>query len=777
MESVKPVAVVTPWFGRELKGGAEQYAWQIAVRLRARGYPVEVLTTCCRSFQEDWATNHLPTGVTEEQGVTIRRFPVVARDKLSFDEVNVNMLNLTAASLRPGINPVSQGEAALFTRENINSSALLDYLRDSGKNYRVFIFIPYLYGPILNGLSLVADRAFLHPCLHDEVYAYLPQVEHCFRTAKGLLFNSEGEAFLACRLYGPGILSKSVVVGGGVELTPGRKEETTYVKDLSVGRTRFVLYLGRRDPTKNVDLLISAYTRFKNAHPDSSLKLVLAGPGSTSFHNAELGLYDLGLVSEEEKAALLTHCLALFQPSRNESYSRVLMEAWLCGRPVAAHQRCLATAIVVAKAQGGWLAETETEWVELFAKVENMSEEELEVCGIEGRQYARENAVWDKVIERYERALGLCKQIDTVAVRRKRRLAAIHQLLPGFAYGDAISNHALSMRDHLRSLGYHSEIFVCYLDPRMAYGARLFTPRSIEAQAGIIYHHSIGSELTPYAIQHKGPKCLVYHNITPAEFFAPYQPALARELAQGRADLQKLAGSFSHSVGVSVYNVAELVAYGFQDPQVMPLVVDPARWNIRADEGLMRQLQDGLANILFVGRIAPNKRQDHLVEAFAHYLTLDDNARLILAGNYKGDDPYYQFVMNYIEKLNLGSRVILTGLITDQQLSAFYRTASLLWSMSEHEGFCVPMAEAMWFDVPILAYKSTATPETLGEAGLLFSKKDNLLQVAALAKLLIRDENLRAKMCVAQRKRREAFLPEAVWRKFEAVIDRMEEGL
>ena len=261
---------------------------------------------------------------------------------------------------------------------------MLEYLQDQKSEYQAFVFIPYLYGPILNGLSIVADRAFLHPCLHDEVYAYLPQVEHCFRTAKGLLFNSEGEAFLACRLYGPGILSKSVVVGGGVELTPGRKEETTYVKDLPVGRTRFVLYLGRRDPTKNVDLLISAYTRFKTVHPDSSLKLVLAGPGLTSFHDAEMGLYDLGLVSEEEKAALLTHCLALFQPSRNESYSRVLMEAWLCGRPVAAHTRCLATAIVVAKAQGGWLAEAETEWADLFVKVENMSEEELDGLGDEG---------------------------------------------------------------------------------------------------------------------------------------------------------------------------------------------------------------------------------------------------------------------------------------------------------------------------------------------------------------------------------------------------------
>jgi glycosyltransferase involved in cell wall biosynthesis len=97
--------------------------------------------------------------------------------------------------------------------------------------------------------------------------------------------------------------------------------------------------------------------------------------------------------------------------------------------------------------------------------------------------------------------------------------------------------------------------------------------------------------------------------------------------------------------------------------------------------------------------------------------------------------------------------------------------------MSEHEGFCVPMVEAMWFDVPILAYKSAATPETLGEASLLFTKKDNPLQIAALAKLLIRDANLRTKVCAAQRKRREAFLPEAVWRKFEMVINRMEEGL
>ena len=107
MESVRPVAVVIPWFGRDLTGGAEQYAWQIAVRLRAHGHPVEVLTTCCRSFLEDWSTNYFTAGVTEEEGVTVRRFPVIARDKASFDQVNARMLNLSAASLKPGIAPVS----------------------------------------------------------------------------------------------------------------------------------------------------------------------------------------------------------------------------------------------------------------------------------------------------------------------------------------------------------------------------------------------------------------------------------------------------------------------------------------------------------------------------------------------------------------------------------------------------------------------------------------------------------------------------------------------
>jgi glycosyltransferase involved in cell wall biosynthesis len=176
-----------------------------------------------------------------------------------------------------------------------------------------------------------------------------------------------------------------------------------------------------------------------------------------------------------------------------------------------------------------------------------------------------------------------------------------------------------------------------------------------------------------------------------------------------------------------------------------------------ADASLMQQLQDGKTNLLFVGRVAPNKCQEHLLEAFAYYLTMDREARLILVGWGDISDPYYRHIVNRIQQLNLKNYVLISGQVNDAQLLAFYRTAHLFWSMSEHEGFGVPFVEAMWFDVPVLAYKSSAVPETLGEAGLMFTSKDDLIQVAALAKILVKDNLLRSKVINMQRKRRNHF--------------------
>jgi glycosyltransferase involved in cell wall biosynthesis len=179
--------------------------------------------------------------------------------------------------------------------------------------------------------------------------------------------------------------------------------------------------LGRRDSGKNTDLLIRAYANFKQNYPDSNLKLVLAGLGSTSFNGSVPGLIDLGLVEDNEKEALLANCLALLQPSQNESYSRVIMEAWFYGRPVAAHRDCLATAMAVECAQGGWLAQTEMEWAELFVKIDQIGEEQLAKYGAKGQAYAKENAAWDKVIERYEAALGLSGEASTFNLAKRQK--------------------------------------------------------------------------------------------------------------------------------------------------------------------------------------------------------------------------------------------------------------------------------------------------------------------------------------------------------------------
>jgi glycosyltransferase involved in cell wall biosynthesis len=755
------LGIIIPWFGRELKGGAEQQAWQVATRLAARGHHVEVLTTCCRSHQDDWETNHLPEGLSmEREGFAVRRFPVERRDRAAFDRVCGNLLQLDAATLTSGVAPVSAEASHTFVSELIKTPALLEYLKEHKQEYGSFILLPYLYGPILEAVLILGAQAALQPCLHDESYAYLPEVADAFYRAKHLLFNSEGEQELALRLYGPGIWNKSVLVGEGVEIAEPLLHHP--ITPALPGSSRFLLYLGRKDEGKNTPLLLRAFQRFRAVRPNSDLRLVLAGNGVAHLNGAE-GASDLGLVSEEKKLELLRQCTALVQPSQKESFSRVMMEAWLHGKPVAAHTRCPATAIPVKRAQAGWLADSEEEWSEFFVDLDRASDKELRQLGENGRSYAAQAADWDQVMERYEAALNL----HTTGGRESPfpetfDAPAINQFLPNLTYGDAISNHALWIRDQLRSLGYKSEIYVRFVDPRVAHECHSFIPEALNASDAAIYHHSIGTEITPYLRAFNGPKCLIYHNITPAEFFEPYRPEFAKILTAGRRDLSGLADQFPLSYSESVYNVGELESVGFHKPGLLPIPVDPGKWAKAPDPALMFTLQDGRTNLLFVGRFAPNKKQDDLIVAFSNYLLLDPSARLILAGKPEESDPYVTHVRETISALGLEDSVLCPGSITDAQLAAYYRTAHLFWSMSEHEGFCVPLIEAMWFDVPVLAYRSSAVPETLGPAALMLNEKTDLAAVAALARVLVVDSALRDTMISAQRKRRVDFLPDKI---------------
>jgi glycosyltransferase involved in cell wall biosynthesis len=756
-------AFVIPWFGRSLVGGAEQHVLQVASRLAKRRHHIEVLTTCCRSSYDDWQQNHLAEGVSEESGVIVRRFPVRPRNVAAFDIANREIIELNERPKAIGVCPVSEGAAWAFVEENIHSPKLLDYLECERDRYQSIVLAPYLYGPTLLGVERAGDRAVLLPMLHDETYAYLPAVESIFHKARRILFNSEGEAMLAARLYGPSMWQKGIVTGEGVETreSAGAALQEGRTSDPPIGA--YLLYLGRRDRTKNTDFLLRAFQRYRASRPDALLQVVLAGPGDLPWDEAKQGgVVDLGMVSEARKAALLANCRALVQPSRNESYSRTMMEAWLHAKPVVVHSECLATSRAAEVSGGGWAASSEAEWAEIFATLETADDAALRERGQRGLTYAQEYADWDKAIRRYEEALELRPLTRAQPAPRRPAVRAIHQLLQGLDYGDAISNQAVFIKEVLRDLGYESEIFVVNIGAPMADLGKVFKPGDIGPADGLLFHHSIGSALTSQAIQHPGPKALVYHNITPSHFFEPWDPAFAGLLEAGRNDLHDMAPLFPISIGDSTYNAAELREFGFHEPGVMPIFVDPLRWAQPADPEWMEGLQDGRTNLLFAGRVAPNKCQHHLLEAFKEYLSFDPEARLLLVGVWPDGHPYLRFLRDEAERRGIRPQVVLTGRITDAQLLACYRTAHLFWSMSEHEGFCVPLIEAMWFDVPVLAYRSSAIPETLGPAGLMFTEKNRWTELAALAHLLVEDRALRQTVIAAQRTRRPAFLPKAI---------------
>jgi len=771
---MKPVAIVTPWFGKDLKGGAEQFAWQTAHRLSERQHKIEVLTTCCHSFYADWSKNYYDEGMSFENNVIIRRFRVDDRLDDVFKHADNYLRSFTIDSLKIGIHKQFKiGIENIFVRENINSKNLYQYLTENRDNYQSFIFIPYLYGTTLNGLPIVKEKSFLQPCLHNEPYAYLKQVETIFKIAKGILFNSEGESILANRLYGPSIMNKVMVVGGGCEYENKRKDTITERIKKIIKDNKFILYIGKRDKTKNTDLIAEAFVNYKKIHENSNLRLVLSGPGLTNFGNIEYGIIDLEEIDENEKEQLLRNCITVFQPSQNESYSRTIMEAWLHKKPVAVHKGCLVTSIAVDTSNGGWLAERTDEWTHIFKIVDNCDGRQLNEIGENGFSYAIQHGLWENAITRYEEALNLNHETGRPAKIRKKKLNAIHQLTPGFTYGDAITNQTIVIRNYLRKIGCNSQIYSIYIDPKMSKETIKFDPLRIDKDSGIIYHHSIGSVLTDFAIKHPGPKSLLYHNITPHELIKSYNSKLSRELKEGREDLCRISNHFSISVGDSEFNAKELLENGFQNPDVLPIIIDPDRWNSPPNHKLMDQLQDGKTNIIFVSRIIPSKCQYDLIYAFSEYLAMDSDARLILIGAFTPGDPYCEYVLRTVKDLGIERNVTITRLVGDSDLQAYYRTADLFWSMSEHEGFGVPLIESFWFDIPVLAYKSSAVPETLGKAGIMFNSKDNLLEIAALVKILVRDTDLRRKLLKAQRKRREDFLPSAIYPKLDKLIDRL----
>lgn len=306
-------------------------------------------------------------------------------------------------------------------------------------------------------------------------------------------------------------------------------------------------------------------------------------------------------------------------------------------------------------------------------------------------------------------------------------MPSIHQLVAGFSRGDAISNEALVMRALFRSWGYDSDIY-CErrrILPELRGEARELGDLEASCRPDDVafLHLSIGSPANEIFQRLACRKALLYHNITPPGYFSLIQPSTAAELARGRVQAASLACVAEVNLADSAFNAGELAAWGYPPVAVFPLFLDFAKLGGSPDRSILRRFGDGKTNILFVGRCAPNKKIEDVIAAFACYQKgIDRNSRLILAGSFAGTERYQRLLLSLVRDLRL-EEVIFTGSIPQAQLNACYRSAHVFLCMSEHEGFCIPLVEALVHRVPVLAYAAAAVPETLGGAGVLFREK------------------------------------------------------
>jgi glycosyltransferase involved in cell wall biosynthesis len=342
-------------------------------------------------------------------------------------------------------------------------------------------------------------------------------------------------------------------------------------------------------------------------------------------------------------------------------------------------------------------------------------------------------------------------------------LTAVHQFLPVFAAGDAIGNHVLRIRDTLREEGYESEIFADDIHPPMRRHARHFL--DFRAPAGdrgvhLLYHLSTGSRMAAWMAGQPVPVAVDYHNITPAEYFEQWQPEAAQVAREARGEMRRLASATAYCLADSSYNAAELAEEGYPEPAVVPILIDFAEYEAAPDDAtltrLRRPVENGGTRWLFVGRVAANKCQHDVIAAFAVYRRLfDPRARLSIVG-LRGHLLYARALERLADELDVAGAVEFTDAVKFPQLLAHYRAADVFVSLSEHEGYCVPLIEAMHFGVPAVAFASTAVPETVGDAGLLLADKDPLAVAVGVHRVLT-DEALRKGMIEAGHRRVEHF--------------------
>jgi glycosyltransferase involved in cell wall biosynthesis len=363
----------------------------------------------------------------------------------------------------------------------------------------------------------------------------------------------------------------------------------------------------------------------------------------------------------------------------------------------------------------------------------------------------------------------------------------IDQWVPALHRGDAIGDSALLMRDAFRSWGHEADVWAPDIDPDIEGEGRPYAEFAREAGTGarnvVILHYALPSPMSEDLLAFRGRRVLLHHNVTPPEFFVPWDPEMVRICARGREEVARFRGRVNLALADSEFSRRELEGMGFDRTGVLPIYIDFARYREEPGPVMRRMLEDGRTNVLFVGRLAPNKRQEDLIRLASYWKRFVSPAvRLVLVGRFPRRATghglrlraHYQDALQafaYEEGLT-PEEVFFAGHVEHDDLLACYATADVFVSTSEHEGFGVPLVEAMLMGVPVLARRAAAVAFTLGEGGVTFDGRE-IAEIAEMARALVTDQALRGKVLTAQERRLAALAPAAV----EAELRRLIEAL
>ena len=386
---MRKIGFVIPWYGEDIPGGAEMELREVATHLQRAGMDVEILTTCVREFSADWNENYYSAGTAVVEDIAVRRFPVRRRDTAAFDRVNRRLMEGQHLSLQ---------EEKTFVEEMVNSPQLYEYLKDASDDYALYVFIPYMFGTTYYGMHACPEKSVLIPCFHDEAYLYLRLFRQAYIQARGIIYNAMPEMELANKVY-DFTTTEQICMGIGMD-TNICADADAFRKAYRIQKP-FLLYAGRKDAGKNVHTLLRYFAEFKQRHGDSDLQLVLIGGGSIEIPaSVRDDVYDLGFVSRQDKYDAMAAAELLCQPSHNESFSLVIMESWLCGRPVLVHSQCAVTRDFARRANGGLYFRNYFEF-EGCVQYILTHPEQARTMGQNGGAFVRENFDWDVIVEKY----------------------------------------------------------------------------------------------------------------------------------------------------------------------------------------------------------------------------------------------------------------------------------------------------------------------------------------------------------------------------------------